>query len=218
MLRLILVRHGQTAWNAGATGAGEHFRGRIDVDLNEVGRRQAQRVGARLARVCVGAVYASPLQRALDTARPVAEAHGLPVRAFDGLLDIDYGAWGGLAHTDVAARWPDLYALWRSAPHQVQIPGGECLGDVQERVAAGIDVLLARHQGQIVVLVGHQAVNKVLICHLLGLGTDAFWRIRQDTGCINRFDHDGSAFSMLTMNEVGHLESAPKALDRLPEI
>lgn len=215
MLRLILVRHGQTAWNAGATGAGEHFRGRIDVGLDEVGRRQAQRVGARLADAPIAAVCASPLQRAIDTARPVAAAHGLPVQPFDGLLDIDYGDWGGLAHTEVAARWPDVYALWRSAPHRVQIPGGERLDDVLARVAGGICAVLNRHQGQVVVLVGHQAVNKVLICHLLGLGNDAFWRIRQDTGCINRFDHEGGAWNVLTLNEVGHLESTPVEMDRL---
>jgi len=214
VLRIILVRHGQTAWNAGSAG-GEHFRGRIDVPLNAVGEAQAQAVADRLTAVQIAAVYASPLQRALCTARPVAEARGLAVASFEGLLDIDYGHWGGLAHTQVAAKWLGLYACWHSAPHKVQIPGGESLADVRQRVSAGLDQIIARHQDEIVVLVGHQVVNKIFLCVVLGLENSAFWRIRQDTCCINRFDCDDKGFTLLTLNEVGHLPIFPEDLVRL---
>jgi broad specificity phosphatase PhoE len=176
---------------------------------------QARSVARCLAPLDIQAVYASPLQRALDTARPVAQAHDLGVEAFQGLLDIDYGRWGGKSHREVAGQWPELYRRWQSAPHLVQIPGGESLADVQERVRVGLDCLLARHQDEIIVIVGHQAVNKVLICTMLGLGTAAFWRIRQDTGCINRFDYDRKSFTVLTLNEVCHLLSRPRTLDQL---
>jgi broad specificity phosphatase PhoE len=215
VLRIILVRHGQTEWNAGS-GSGEHFRGRIDVPLNAAGRAQAQAVAERLAALEIAAIYASPLQRAKRTALPIAEARGLPVVPFEGLLDIDYGRWGGLAHTQVADEWPVLYAQWRSAPHQVQVPGGESLADVRRRVTAGLAEVVGCHHDEIVVMVGHQVVNKVLLCAVLGLENSAFWRIRQDTCCINRFDRDGEAFTLLTLNEVGHLPSLPADLDRLP--
>jgi broad specificity phosphatase PhoE len=215
MLRMILVRHGQTEWNAGSAG-GEHFRGRIDVPLNAAGEAQSQAVSERLRTLKVAAVYASPLQRAQRTALPIAEAHGLAMLPFEGLLDIDYGDWAGRAHSEVAGEWPVLYARWRSAPHEVQIPGGESLADVRQRVSAGLNELVGRHQNEIVVLVGHQVVNKVLLCVVLGLENSAFWRIRQDTCCINRFDHDGQAFSLLTLNEVGHLPAWPADLDSLP--
>jgi len=213
--RIILVRHGQTAWNAGSAG-GEHFRGRIDVPLSPVGEAQALAVAERLAAVEVAAVCASPLQRAQRTALPIAEAHGLAVVPFEGLLDIDYGDWGGRAFTEVADEWPALYARWRSEPHRVRIPGGESLSDVRQRVSAGLDELVDRHQDEILVLVGHQVVNKILLCLVLGLENSAFWRIRQDTCCINRFDHDGGGYTLLTLNEVGHLPSWPADLDRLP--
>jgi broad specificity phosphatase PhoE len=216
VLRLILVRHGQTEWNAGSAG-GEHFRGRIDVALNGVGRGQAQAVARRLSNLEVAAVYASPLQRAVDTALPIAGGHGLQVFPFDGLLDIDYGRWAGQAHTRVAAEWPALYAQWRSAPHLVQIPGGESLSEVRQRVSSGLSEIVGRHQDEIVALVGHQVVNKVLLCVVLGLENEAFWRIRQDTCCINRLDHDGGIYTLLTMNEVCHLPSPPPDLDRLPD-
>lgn len=214
-LRVILVRHGQTEWNEGSS-AGPHFRGRIDIALNSMGVAQAQAVADCLGPVDIQAIYASPLRRAADTARPIAQAHRLALEPFDGLLDINYGQWGGQSHKDVSAQWPDLYQKWLTAPHLVQIPGGESLAGVRRRVQRGLDQILNRHQNGIVVLVGHQVVNKVLICALLGLDNSAFWRIRQDTGCINRFDHDGEDFTVLTLNEVRHLPLPPRYLDELP--
>lgn len=215
MLRIILVRHGQTDWNDGGP-AGEHFRGRIDIPLNRTGVAQADAIADALDPVAVAAVYASPLARAVETARPVAERRALPVKPVQALLDIDYGQWGGRSHHEVADLWPECYRLWRTAPHRVRIPGGESLDDVQQRFDCGLARLVERHQGEIVLLVGHQVVNKVAVCHLLGLGLDAFWRIRQDNGCINRFDLEGEVATVLTINEVGHLPCRPSALDELP--
>jgi broad specificity phosphatase PhoE len=215
VLRIVLVRHGQTEWNAGSA-SGEHFRGQIDVDLNAIGRAQAQAVADRLAEVDVAAIYASPLQRAMHTGQPVARRRGLEVQPIHGLLDINYGQWGGHSFDDVAAQWPDLYKLWRTAPHRVQMPGGESLADVRARIDQGLHEIVARHDGEIVVLVGHQVVNKVSICVILGLDNSAFWRIRQDTCCINRFDHHKGIWNVLTLNEVSHLPARPPGLDRLP--
>jgi probable phosphoglycerate mutase len=99
----------------------------------------------------------------------------------------------------------------------VHIPEGECLADVRDRASAGLQEILGRHDEEIVVLVGHQVVNKVLICTVLGLMDSAFWRIRQDMGCINWVDYDDEAFTLLTMNDVCHLKSHPPDVDRLPE-
>jgi broad specificity phosphatase PhoE len=215
VLRIILVRHGQTEWNDGSC-AGEHFRGQIDIGLNATGMAQAQSVADRLAPLAIKAVYASPLKRALDTARPVAQARGLDMIPLPGLLDIDYGQWGGRSLQEVAAGWPELYQRWKARPHLVHIPGGESLDQVRCRVSEGLDQILASHDREIVVLVGHQVVNKVLICKLFGLDNGAFWHIRQDTGCINRFDYDGQSFTVLTLNEVCHLLTYPRDLDELP--
>jgi broad specificity phosphatase PhoE len=216
VLRIILVRHGQTDWNDGGP-SGEHFRGRIDIGLNATGIAQAKAVADCLALVDVRAIYASPLQRAMDTAHPIAARHDLRVEPLQELLDIDYGQWGGRSHREVAARWPELYSQWKATPHRAQIPGGESLDDVRQRIATGLATLSERHNREVVVLVGHQVVNKVMICKLLGLDNSAFWSIRQDTGCINRFDLYQEQATVLTINEICHLPLHPRELDDLPD-
>jgi broad specificity phosphatase PhoE len=215
MVRLILVRHGQTDWNGGSPG-GEHFRGRLDIPLNRTGIAQAEAVADALAHVAIPAVYASPLSRAIDTARPLAARLALSVQPLDALLDIDYGDWSGHSHREVAEAWPEQYHLWQTAPHRLRIPGGERLEDVRERFSQGLAHLIERHQREIVLLAGHQVVNKVAICHLLGLDLSAFWHIRQDNGCLNRFDVEPGAVTVLTLNELGHLPTRPREIDELP--
>jgi len=213
--RILLVRHGQTEWNAGSQ-SGEHFRGRIDVGLNALGESQAQAIARCLCALPVQAVYSSPLQRAIDTARPLAQRLALDIQPTEGLLDIDYGEWAGHSQREVAVRWPEPYSWWRTAPHLVQIPGGECLAELHRRVQQGVNKILRQHSDGMVVLVSHQAVNKVLICSWLGLGNAWFWRVGQDTGCINRFDYDGKDYAVLTLNEVCHLADCRSRPGGLP--
>lgn len=201
--RLVLVRHGQTAWNEGA--GQERFRGHTDLPLDEIGLAQARAVADRLASESFAALYTSPLLRARQTIAPLADRLGLPIRPHDGLLDIHYGDWQGLTHTQAAAAYPELYARWRTAPSRVQFPGGESLTDVQSRLCSLLDELVTRHPGQTVVLVGHQMVNKVLACTLLGLDLDQIWRVRQDTAAINLFQFAGDAWHTLSLNDTCHL-------------
>ena len=215
MLKIILVRHGNTAFNKGDE-SGSHFRGcRTDVPLVVKGLDQVRAVADRLATVNISAVYSSPLRRALQTAEPIARAHGLEVIPFDKLLGIDYGQWSGRPHKEVEREWPELFRQWWVEPHLVQFPEGGSLKVVHERATKGLQEIVARHDNEIVVLVSHNAVNKLLICSILGLPTSKFWRIRQDTCCIDRFDYKDGKYTVLTLNEVDHLPSRPAVLDAL---
>jgi broad specificity phosphatase PhoE len=206
--RILLVRHGQTAWNAGAGEGGaspERFRGRTDLPLDEVGQAQARAVSGRLKGESVVAVYTSPLLRARQTLEPLAEALGLAVQPHNGLLDINYGQFQGLTHAEAAATFPETYRLWRTAPGRVHFPGGERPADVQARLVALLDELAARHPGQTVALVGHQIVNKVLVCAVLGLDLDQIGRIQQDTAGIDVLQRVGDEWHMLRLNDTCHL-------------
>jgi broad specificity phosphatase PhoE len=204
--RIIAIRHGQTAWNAGAEA--ERFRGRTDLPLDGAGEAQARVLAERLAGEPIGALYVSPLLRTRQTAAPLAAALGLPVQTHEGLLDIDYGRFQGLSHRQAAATYPDLYALWSTSPGQLRFPGGEALVDVRERLLSFLDELPAKHPRQTVAFVGHQIVNKVAACTLLGLDLDQIWRVRQDTCGFNIVQWVNGAWYTLGINDRCHLSDA----------
>ena len=204
MTRIILVRHGQTGWNVGA-GAGERFRGRVDLSLDDTGLAQAHALVARLADRPIAAVYSSPLKRAVETARPTAQQLGLPVQLLPGIIDINYGDWQGLSHPEVATAYPDLYPCWLETPQRVKFPHGESLRQVRLRGMAALKEVAARHDGRVILLVAHQVVNKVLVCAMLGLYNSHFWRIQQDNACLNVFEHQDGVFTAVLINDTCHL-------------
>src|SRR4030042_1498004 len=104
MTEIILARHGETEWNVE-----EIFRGRIDIELNETGIRQAELLAEYLSGVKIEAIYSSPLKRALKTAEMIASYHQLGVEIASGLIDLDYGKWQGLPHQEVKDKYERLY-------------------------------------------------------------------------------------------------------------
>jgi broad specificity phosphatase PhoE len=201
--RIVLVRHGQTAWNRVV-----RFRGQADLPLDELGLAQAEATGRYIVeRWPVEAVYASPLQRAMQTAEAIAEVHALRVQSLEGLLDINFGAWQGRSPDEVAQHYPDLLQAWWETPHTVRFPDGESLDVVRSRVVAGLSRVIACHQGHTVALVGHAVVNRVLLCAVLELGNEHFWRIRQDTCAVNVFEADEeSDYTVTVLNDTSHLQ------------
>jgi broad specificity phosphatase PhoE len=204
MTRVVLIRHGQTVWNREA-----RFRGRADVELDAFGHRQAEATGRYVAaRWPVVAVYASPMRRAMQTAAAVARAQGLTAQPLAGLMDINFGEWQGQLATDMERQHPELWWTWWQAPQDMHFPGGEGLDDVRSRLVAALDEAVARHPGQTVALVSHTVANRVLLCAVLGLGNDHFWRLGQDTCAVNVFDvdEDGTC-TVVLLNDTSHLQN-----------
>jgi broad specificity phosphatase PhoE len=201
--RVVLIRHGQTAWNEEA--GEERFRGRTELPLDATGQAQARAVASRLRDEPLAALYASPLLRARQTISPLAVERSLSVQSHRGLLDIDYGQLQGLTHSEAEAAHPKTYAQWRTRPGQVRFPGGEGLAAVQARLHALLDELASHHPGQTVALIGHQIVSKVLACMLLGLDLDHIGRIHQDTAGFNVFQHVDGVWHTLRLNDTCHL-------------
>jgi broad specificity phosphatase PhoE len=199
--RIILVRHGQTEWNRE-----ERFRGRIDVDLNETGRAQAEACARHIAaRWTPSAVYSSPLSRAVHTAEPIAHRCGLHVQRLEGLTDIDYGEWHGLTPEDARMRWPDLTEAWLRTPGRVGPPGGESLGALQKRVLAAVQFLTRTHVDGTIVAVAHKVVNRVLLLTAVDADLDAFFRVGQATGAINVIEATEQVLRAVVMNDTCHL-------------
>jgi len=206
MAEIILVRHGETEWNVGGI-----YRGRADVALDGVGVKQAELLGKYLSGLKLDAIYSSPLRRALDTANIVARYQSVGAQVSDGLIDFNYGEWQGLPDKEVRKLYPALHSEWHTHPHLVEMPGGESLGDVEERVLAVVKEVVSKYKGS-VVLVSHRVVNKVLTCSLLGLDNSHFWHIRQDVGGITTFDYVDGHFILTKHNDTSYLKGMPKAL------
>ena len=206
MAKLILARHGETAWNIEKI-----YRGRADVSLDEMGIEQAELLGKYLSNWGLEAIHSSPLRRALDTAKIVARYQKINVHITEGLIDFDYGEWQSLPEQEAKRLYPTLHHEWSNNPHKVKMPGGESLEDVRRRALKVVRDVLARYQGS-VVLVSHRVVNKVLICSLLGLSNPYFWNIKQDVGGITVFNYVDERFVLTRHNDTSHLKELKKSM------
>jgi broad specificity phosphatase PhoE len=204
MTKLILARHGETAWNVEKI-----YRGRTEVSLDEVGIKQAELLGKYLSNWKLEAIYSSPLKRALDTANIVARYQNIGVHIAEGLIDFDYGEWQSLSEQEVKRLYPTLLNEWHNNPHKVRMPGGESLEDVRKRAIEVVNDVISKYQGS-VVLVSHRVVNKVLICSLLGLDNSHFWNINQDVGGITIFNYVDGRFVLTRHNDTSHLKELQK--------
>ncbi|MCR4394441.1 MAG: histidine phosphatase family protein [Dehalococcoidales bacterium] len=200
MTTIILIRHGDTDWNVE-----EIFRGRVDVELNENGIKQAQLLAKYLEDVPVKEIYTSPLKRALKTAEIIAGPHNANIIPSNELIDFDYGEWQGLSHDKVKNQYKTLYEEWLKSPQLVRMPKGESLDDVRKRAVSLINQVIVRHQG-IIALVSHRVILKVIICALLGLDNSYFWNIRVDTCGITIFNYEMGRF-ILTRHNCTVMES-----------
>lgn len=200
MTQLILVRHGQTAWNKQP-----RFRGQADIELDETGLAQAQATGNSLSRFPISAVYSSPLKRATATAQPIAEKQGITVQSHNGLLDIYFGKWQGLTPQQAREQDGALLDAWLKEPHKVTFPQGESLSDVRDRVTGAINELLHKHDGETIVMVSHVVVLKVALCVVLGLDDSHFWKMAQDNCAISIIKVKDGNYTVSLINDTCHL-------------
>jgi probable phosphoglycerate mutase len=182
-LTLVLIRHGETAWNAEA-----RFRGRTDIALSPRGRRQAETLARSLPPSHpVGRIYSSPLPRCLETAGPLAAALGLAVVPEPRLIDLDYGEWSGRPIAKVAQQSPQDYNSWLAGDLSFLFPGGEPLGAPVERLRSFLADLTERHRGDVVAIVTHNVLCQIATCLLLNTPPESFQSVRHDPGAVSVF-------------------------------
>lgn len=201
-MRLYLVRHGETESNRLGLALG-----RDDVPLNERGRWQAERLGRALASEPLAAVYASPLVRALDTARAVAEPHGLTVEIDERLVEMEIGEVDGLSFDEVRKRYPDLLAAWAGEQGPTRaMPGGERLLDVQERAWQAVSELAARNADESIAVVTHNFVILSVLARALGIELSQFRRLRHAVAAVSVLDFSPKRVMAVRLNDTCHLE------------
>ena len=213
-LRLILVRHGETEWNRRG-----QFQGQIDVPLNENGRLQGQQAADFLKDIPMDFAISSSLARPKETAELILKHHPhVQLDLSDPLWEISHGTWEGQFEPDIEAQYPGELERWRTTPELVQMPEGENLQQVWDRAIAAWDEIVATALAtgkteQTGLVVAHDAINKVVLCHVAGLGLEHFWCFKQGNGAVSVIDFDVEGKPILqAMNITTHL--AGGILDR----
>jgi len=202
MLEIILIRHGETAWNTA-----DIFRGRVNIGLSEQGLKQAEKLGIYLGRKKIKAVYCSPLQRALETAEAVAGRQELIAQPVSGLNDLDFGVWEGVPVQEVKQKYRKIFDLWKERPDIAVIPEGESLQDALKRSLDTLEAIVEENKEGTVAIVTHRVITKILICALLGLDNSHFWNIEQDTCGVTTFLYTGRRYILVRHNDTSFLEN-----------
>ncbi|MGH2819493.1 MAG: histidine phosphatase family protein [Actinomycetota bacterium] len=203
----MFVRHGATEWNLS-----RRAQGQADVTLTDEGRAQAERTAGLLASETVDAIYSSDLSRALETARPIAEVHGLEVTQDPAFREIDQGEWTGLPLDEIEARWPELWqgGLGKDLARR---PHGESPAQVRERALAALRPIVEAHPHGTVVVVSHGGAIRWVVAEALGYRGADIARLRgMANGGVIALEAVATEGS-LVLRQVERMDGAPPDLD-----
>ena len=211
---ILLIRHGQTAWNMM-----KRLQGHSDIPLNENGEMQALALGQTLRQEKLDAIFSSDMQRALKTAEAIAKWHQLPVIADAGFRERCYGAFEGMLPEEIKAQYPESHAAWHAADPDHVFPPGERIAEsprkFHERTIAAIRLLAERHPGRRIVLVAHFGVIESAYREAESIPLGIRCRMPVLNTSINRFAVRKGAISLLKWGEAEHLEPPSKPVEYL---
>lgn len=209
---ILLIRHGETAWNAE-----KRLQGHLDIALNAEGERQAALLGGVLAAERIDHIVSSDLKRARQTAEAVARGRALRVGTDPALRERCYGGFEGLLYTEIAARFPREFAAWQARDVDAELPPGASRGEsfraFYERVSGAIAAHAAAHSGKTIALVAHGGVLECAYRQALGLSLETPRDFKVLNASVNRFVVEEGALRLLSWGEVEHLR--PAVLDDL---
>ena len=200
--RIILIRHGETNWNKEG-----RFQGQIDIPLNEKGKEQASRASKYLEKIEFTKAFSSSMARPYETAKIILENNNIKIEKIKSLVEISHGLWEGKLEEEIKRTWPEMLKDWHENPESVTMPEGESIKQVSERSISAWDLICnSQKENDTSLLVAHDAVNKTLICHILGLSYSDIWMIKQGNGGITVIDIFKNKNNVLSsLNITNHL-------------
>ena len=197
-MRLVLVRHGETDWNKD-----RRYQGHTDLELNNMGVWQAERLRERLAKYKIDGVYSSDLRRALATAQVIASNRELKVIPCKSLREIDFGEFEGMTFDEIQSRYPD----WVPTNFDFTTHQGESLDQLASRVGTFISSLAEGYSDEKTVLVvSHSGTLRIMLCLLIGISTEHWWQIRLDSASITITEGNAGEAVLRLLNDTCHLE------------
>ncbi|MEA3253991.1 MAG: histidine phosphatase family protein, partial [Chloroflexota bacterium] len=195
------ARHGETYWNKGRRVQG----GESDIELNELGLKQAARLAAFLKDEDIDAVMSSPLKRALASARAIAGQHKLPLEINDGLREIAVGELEGLSLSDLSSTFSQLLMEWWKGGTE-RLPGGESFAELGERSWKAVEPLLARHKEGTVVVISHYFVILAIIFRALDVPLEYLPKFKMDLGGMSVLEFAEYGTRLVTFNDTSYLQ------------
>jgi probable phosphoglycerate mutase len=194
MPTLLLIRHGENDYLVR-----NKLPGRTPgIHLNARGSKQAAELAQTLSRLPIKALYSSPLERAVETAEPLAQSLGLGIQLRPDLTDTDVGNWAGRSLKALGRT--RLWKVIQETPSQFQFPGGETFVQAQKRVVRALDAIASVHADEMVAVVFHADPIKLAVAHYLGLSLDTFQRLTAHTGSVTILKMESSAVKLLALN------------------
>ena len=193
-----LIRHGESAFNTEG-----RIQGQMNVPLSELGRRQALALAETFRGQPIDAIYASPLDRALHTAQPIAEALGLTIQTDDRLMELNAGVFQSLVWSEIETQHPEASRSWQSLDPDFRIPQGESRRDLMIRAQSFFDFMRAQNHDQVVV-VAHGGLLSAGLKSLLGIPAERNPFMLYN-GSISILSW-GAQFKLLSLNQIEHLE------------
>ena len=212
--RIFLVRHGATVLTAE-----DRFAGSTNVQLSDEGRGQASRLAERLRPAKINAVYASPLDRTMETARILAAPHGLEVKPCDGMREISHGHWEEMTRKEVDQKYPQEAAEWEKDPYTFAPSGGESGLAVTARALPALMEILRAHTNQKILVVSHKATIRLLLSSLLGFDPRRYRdNLDQSPAALNIVDFKDPTRARLTLfNDISHYIDSGLAIPAAPQ-
>lgn len=204
MTILLLIRHGETAWNET-----KRFQGISDIPLSARGMAQAEALSRSLKKERLAAIYTSPLIRARQTAACLARRRSCSPVVIEDLKELNQGRLEGLTGEDLRRDFPDFLSRWVRAPGRTVLPGGESLGEVQRRVWKVIEDLVRKHPEEKIAVVAHSFVILAILCRALGMPLKAFRRFRLEPTAKSVLEFSERGVILRCLNDTCHLEPAP---------
>ena len=183
--RIFLIRHGETNWNKEG-----RFQGQIDIPLNNNGKDQARKTFEYLKAINFNKAFSSSMNRPYETAQIILQDNkSLKIKKLKELVEISHGLWEGKLEGDISKEWPSLLKKWHEKPEEVIMPEGESIKDVSKRsIKIFKEICLSQKDNDLTLVVAHDAVNKTLLCDLLGIDYSKIWMIKQGNGGITVID------------------------------
>lgn len=198
--RLLLARHGQTAWNVQC-----RYMGQVDVPLDRIGQEQAALLGQRLSGVEFAAIYTSDLLRARETAAAIASHHSCRLIDERRLREMDFGAWQGLTYPEIQETDKLNLEAWEADRLVNSPPGGETLNQFSSRVEEAYQEVTQAHIEETVLMVAHGGVLKILICLVLGIPAERYWQVQISPASLSEIWVYPEGGSLSALNDTCHL-------------